>query len=249
MAEAEVLHVRGQRLAERAARVSPEDFVVWDIGLGAAANAIAAIETLRTVNARVALHSFERDLGAAEFAIENADALGYVAPHRDTLQALLRDRVVDLGNIQWRLHLGDFSQLNITASADSPHAMLYDPYSPKANPRLWSLAHFRRLHGRLNPGKPCTLSSYSRSSAVRVTLLLSGFYVGVGPASGDKDQTTIAATHPDFIDTPLDARWLGRVQRSTKGAPLQEGIPGGPISEADWKALLAHPQFRGVRSA
>ena len=102
---------------------------------------------------------------------------------------------------------GDFSRLEITAGAGAPHALLYDPYSPKANPRLWSLDHFRRLRARLGTSQPCTLSSYSRSSAVRVTLLLAGFYVGVGPASGEKDQTTLVATHKELIDTPLDARW------------------------------------------
>lgn len=243
--EAELLHVRGQRLAERALSAAPDKFVAWDVGLGAAANAIAAIDALHACGTTVELHSFEQDLRAAEFALENAEALRYVLPHREALHRLLRERSAQIGSVRWQLHLGDFSQMEITAAAGNPQALLYDPYSPKANPRLWSLEHFRRLRIRLGTSQPCTLSSYSRSSAVRVTLLLAGFYVGVGPASGEKDQTTLAATHPDLIDTPLDARWLERVRRSTKGAPLQEGIPGGPISPEDWEALLAHPQFCG----
>jgi hypothetical protein len=43
MIEAEGLHVRQQRLVERAAEEA-ERFVIWDVGLGGAANAIAAIE-------------------------------------------------------------------------------------------------------------------------------------------------------------------------------------------------------------
>lgn len=244
MEEAELLHVRGQQLAERAMGAAPDSFVVWDVGLGAAANAIAAISALRLCGTAVELHSFECDLRAAEFAMENAEALGYVLPYREAVRRLLTEGTAEIDKVRWRLHLGDFSCMETTATAGNPHALLYDPYSPKANPRLWSLEHFRRLRARLDASQPCTLSSYSRSSAVRVTLLLAGFYVGVGPASGEKDQTTLAATVPELIQTPLDARWLERVQRSTKGAPLQEGVPGGPISPDDWEALLAHPQFR-----
>ena len=47
--EAETVHVAGTRLVERA-NALPEgvEFVVWDVGLGAAANALAAVEALRT---------------------------------------------------------------------------------------------------------------------------------------------------------------------------------------------------------
>jgi len=246
--EAELLHVQGQRLPGRARQIYPERFVIWDVGLGAAANAIATIEALRASGTTVELHSFEQDLRAAEFAIENAEALGYILPYREALTNLLRGGSAEIDCIRWQLHLGDFAEMEITDGAGDPHALLYDPYSPKANPRLWSLDHFRRLRTRLGSMQPCTLSSYSRSSAVRVTLLLAGFYVGIGPASGEKDQTTIASTHPELIDTPLAARWLERVHRSTKGAPLREGVPGGPISQDDWEELLAHPQFSGCAS-
>lgn len=244
MGEAELLHVRGQRLVERALQVAPKDFVVWDVGLGAAANAIAAIEAFRACGAPAELHSFEHDLGAAEFAISHAEDLGYVLPYREVLDELLSKGEAAIENVLWRLHLGDFADVeSTTARAGTPRALLYDPYSPKVNPQLWSLEHFRRLRTRLSDTEGCTLSSYSRSSAVRVTLLLAGFHVGLGPASGEKDQTTLAATHLELLDEPLGARWLERVRRSTKGAPLCEGKPGGPISQEEWEALLAHPQF------
>ncbi len=247
MGEAELLHVRGQRLADRAKRAAPEIFTVWDVGLGAAANAIATIEALRDSIARVELHSFEQDLSAAEFALGNAEALGYLVPYREEIERLLQDGETEIGSVRWKLHLGDFAKLeSITADAGMPNALLYDPYSPKVNPKLWSLEHFRRLRERLEGTTGCTLSSYSRSSAVRVTLLLAGFHVGFGPASGEKDQTTLAATHAELLDAPLDERWLTRVRRSTKGAPLREGRAGGPIEQTDWEALLAHPQFAEI---
>jgi hypothetical protein len=77
-----------------------------------------------------------------------------------------------------------------------------------------------------------------------VTLLLAGFFVGHGFATGDKDETTIAANSLELLTAPLQVAWLKRVRSSTRGAPLRSGDPGGPISEADWETLLAHPQFR-----
>ena len=144
----------------------------------------------------------------------------------------MEKRFVQIGNIAWFFHPGDF---RAPIAAPSPHAVLYDPYSPAANPGMWTLAHFTRLRSLLH--EPCTLTSYSRSTAVRVTLALAGFHIGRGSATGEKDETTIAATHPHLLAAPLGAQWLGRVRRSTRAAPLREGQPPGPISDADFAHL------------
>jgi hypothetical protein len=100
---------------------------------------------------------------------------------------------------------------------------------------MWSLGHFQRLRAALS--EPCTLTSYSRSTSVRVTLALSGFCVGRGTATGEKNETTVAATHRELLAEPLGREWLGRVRRSTKAAPLRENHGPGPISDADFEAL------------
>ena len=45
-AEAEALYVRQLRLPERV-QATPGEFVIWDVGLGAAANALTAIRLIR----------------------------------------------------------------------------------------------------------------------------------------------------------------------------------------------------------
>jgi hypothetical protein len=190
------------------------------------------------------MHSFERDCGAAEFALTHADALGYVAPFERELMELLDRGHVQVGDVRWMLHRGDFGNPETWTSGPVPHAVLYDPYSPKTNASLWTLEHFAALRGYFGAEARCTMSSYSRSSAVRVSLLLAGFYVGPGPESGDKDETTLAATCPELLPRLLDARWLQRVQRSTASAPLRVSGLAGPISPGDWEDLIGHPQFR-----
>ncbi len=231
MIEAHGLHVAQSRLVERAQEMSGP-FVIWDVGLGAAANAVAVLDAFRGVAARVELHSFDCTLEPLVFAREHAAELNYLMPWLPQLDALLSSGTAEAGSVRWYFHQGDFREI---PTAPAPHAILYDPYSPAANPGLWTLQHFTRLRKVLT--EPCTLTNYSRSTAVRVTLALAGFFVGRGSATGEKDQTTIAATHRELLVAPLDAAWLGRVRRSTRGAALRESVGPGPISEEDFRAL------------
>ncbi|MEI9892480.1 MAG: MnmC family methyltransferase [Chthoniobacter sp.] len=246
MNEAVALHVRQQRLVERAT-ASGGKFVIWDVGLGAAANAIAAIEALAgrvNADAGVEIHSFDVTDAALRFALTHAVDLGYLVPHVASVEALLAEGEAVESNIRWRFHSGDFR--DTMAAAPAPHAVLYDPYSPQSNPGMWTLDHFTRLRACLAPDAPCLLTNYTRSTAVRVTLLLAGFFVGHGHATGEKDQTTIASNDLAMLEEPLDTGWLKRVDRSTNAAPLRSTSAGpAPISPEDWARLSAHAQFTG----
>ena len=242
MAEARALHVAGSRIVERAGEcVRP--FVIWDVGLGAAANAVAVIEALSEARcpARVELHSFDCTTGPLTFALSHADELGYLAPWREAVAQLLASDRASAGNADWHFHRCDFREFVCAprAGVPVPDAILYDPYSPESNRSMWTLEHFTRLRARLDPARPCTLTNYSRSTSIRVTLMLAGFHVGLGGATGEKDQTTVAATHLGLLAQPLGAEWLGRVGRSTRGAPLRESRTPGPISREDLAALHA----------
>jgi len=244
MVEAVALHVRQQRLVERAA-VAGGTFVIWDVGLGAAANAVAAIDALEMhVNTSVPIevHSFDVNDSALRFAVAHAEELEYLVPHVGAVEELLAQGESVRGNIHWRLHAGDFH--TTMSAAPAPHAVLYDPYSPQSNPGMWTLGHFIKLYTRLSPGVPCLLTNYTRSTAVRVTLLLAGFFVGSGHATGEKDETTIASNDLALLEEPLDTAWLQRVQRSTNGAPLRPEVTRPcAISAEDWQRLVHHPQF------
>ena len=103
---------------------------------------------------------------------------------------------------------------------------------------------FTHLFQRLDPQRPCALPTYSRSTIMRVTLLLAGFFVGVGHATGEKEETTIAANTLDLLTEPLDRRWLDRARRSHSAEPLVDSVYHiAPLSKASWERLQAHPQF------
>ncbi len=248
MIEARILHVRQQRLLERAAAANPSaPFVIWDVGLGAAANAIAVLEAFSAAASprRIELHSFDSTLQPLEFALQHARDLEYLEPYAEAAQALIATGRAELSeSMEWRLHLGDFRELIAEAAFPAPEAILYDPYSAKSNPGMWTLEHFQQVRARLGSEVPCMLTNYTRSTAVRVTLLLAGFFVGHGAGVGEKDQTTAAVNRLELLESPLDLTWLERVRASTCGAPLRARGEPGRIAKADWEALLAHPQFR-----
>ncbi len=242
--EAAALHVCQQRIVERARARTGGPMVIWDVGLGPAGNAIATLEALRGVDAAVELHSFEVATDVLEFALCHSGELGYMAGWEEALRGLLQTgEARPLPNVRWVLHRGDYAVR--MADAPPPEAIYHDPYSPARNPGMWSLEVFRAARERVGEGV-CLLTNYTRSTAVRVTLALAGWYVGLGVATGEKEQTTIAASRPGMLALPLGRDWLRRVRASTNAAP-QRGAryERGPVSDADFEMLTALPQFAG----
>jgi tRNA U34 5-methylaminomethyl-2-thiouridine-forming methyltransferase MnmC len=267
--EAEALYVRQLRLPERV-QATPGEFVIWDVGLGAAANALTAIrlirESLKGKPAQLRLISFDHTSDAAAFALEHGAELGYLAGYESALAELVKNHSVKFSDdslqIEWTLEPGDFpafisrnsrgneahsekSAIGNRQSAITPHAILFDPYSPKKNPAMWTVPLFANLFRRLDPQRPCALATYTRSTMARVTMLLGGFFAGVGHPSGLKEETTVAANRPDLLDEPLDRRWLERTKSSHSAEPLGGPVyRQAPLSSETWERLRQHPQFR-----
>jgi tRNA U34 5-methylaminomethyl-2-thiouridine-forming methyltransferase MnmC len=242
MAEARGLHVAQQRMVERAHENSSQPFVIWDVGLGAAANAIAVLEAFSGRDVNVELHSFDRTIAPLEFALNHAPELGYFEGQKAVVAELLRNSLAKVQGLNWILHLGDFRERVSDPSIPAPGAVMFDPYSPSANPELWNLETFTSIRERVSDEVPCTLTSYSRSTAVRTTLLLAGWFVGRGGATGEKDETTVAASRPELLAQPLEIAWLERVRRSTAPGPLtlaKQTRMGAEIADQ----LASHPQF------
>jgi len=219
MEEARVLHVAQHGMRERARE--GERFVIWDVGLGAGANALAVIEEVSGITGGTfELWSFDETLEPLRFALKHAEELHYPARWAREIEELLTRGRVEVGNVMWRVELGDFRERVNECDGAGPRAVLFDPYSPAANPGMWTREVFRAIRERAD--EDCTLTSYSRSTVTRVNLLRAGWCVGRGSATGEKSETTVAATRLERLREPLGRDWLGRVARST-AAGLREG--------------------------
>jgi len=271
VAEAEALYIRQLRLPERV-RETKEAFVLWDVGLGAAANALTTLRLVgESLDTRKSLRlvSFDRTGDALAFALQHSAELGYLAGFETSVTELLNKHSakfsIGLLEVEWTLVLGDFPKIISGNSRGeeahtkperepphvgghelpAPHAILFDPHSPAKNPAMWTAPLFAALFRRLDPGRPCALATFTRSTLARAALLLGGFFVGAGRATGLKEETTVAGNQPELLAEPLDRRWLDRARRSHSAEPLI-----GPVyrqeklSAETWQRLQQHPQFQ-----
>jgi len=250
VAEAQALYIRQIRLQERLRRHDGE-FVIWDVGLGAAANVLTVLRETRDIPCSIRLLSFDYTVDPLQFALLHGESLGYLTGYEEKLKQFIREGRISFSDreqtVNWELHVADFPTLLKQAPAQQfykPHAIMFDAFSPATNPTMWTLPLFTDLFKLLDPSRPCVLPTYSRSTLLRVTLLLAGFFVGAGHATGEKEETTVAANILELIEEPLDRRWLERVRRSTSAEPLREGVyRQSPLSAPAWEELQRHPQF------
>ena len=235
--EAHGLYVEQPGLAARLADPTRrEPLVIWDVGLGAAHNAMAAVRCIEastaagTAHVPVQLVSFENDLDALKLALGHVGRfphLQHAGPHLLLSQGTWQAKS---GALAWTLIYGDF--LSKVAAAPAPDLVFFDPFSAKTDTELWSLTAFRTLYAATK-GQDCELYTYSTSTAVRAAMLVAGFLVGKSPGIGPRAESTAAFTPPAWTRRQsagtgagtelLDARWLARWERSS--AQFPHGLP------------------------
>jgi len=243
--EARSLYVEQSRLMQRVQLTDAEPLVIWDVGLGAAANAMAAINAVESMPAeaqrrRLQVVSFESDLDSLHLALRHTrwfKHLRHAAPNR----LLASNRWLSAtGSLEWLLLPGDFMQRKHDAPV--PDIVFFDPFSLKTDSALWTLHAFREL-AELFQHKATEMFTYTYSTSVRAALLAAGFFVARGCAAGPKGETTIAlsplATALPHGRELLGAEWLTKWQRSDAQAPL-----GAADGDDTWRnAVTGHPQF------
>ena len=250
VAEAEALYVRQLHMVERVGKHEGE-FVIWDVGLGAAANVLTVLRATRALSCSIRIVSFDHTLEPLEFALQNTQHLEYLIGYEARLSLLVRDRKIAFRDgsqiVAWEMHEADFPSLMAGRNATAlikPHAIMFDAFSPAKNPAMWTQPLLANVFRLLDPQQPCALPTYSRSTMLRVTLLLAGFFVGAGHATGEKEETTIAANALTLIEEPLDRRWLERAHRSTSAEPMWEPhYRQARLAPETWEKLQQHPQF------
>lgn len=240
LVEVNRLYISPSRLAARLCSAQREPLVVLDVGLGAGSNAIAAWRTAREASGRtrqLELISIDRTVGALELALApaHAEAFGFDADAASAARTLLAEQRHTSPHTDWRLQLGDIvSELDRTAPA-SVDVVFWDPYSPRADPALWSARAFSALRRVCQAG--ATVHTYSGATATRTALLLAGFSVGYGPSAGEKQKrSTVAAVHHADLTQPLDRGWLQALRPSFGSWPAD--APSDAMTR-----LQQHPQF------
>lgn len=229
--EADTLYVGGARLE---ARLERGPLTIFDVGLGAGTNAIAAWRAARGAANPIEIVSFDRTTEALRVALDDDPrAFGFDdAAAEEAARALLATGRHEATHARWRFVEGDLPDTlaRVERRAD---VVFWDPYGPKANPALWSVDAFRAL--RAVCAERATVHTYAAATPIRAALLLAGFAVGHGPAIGTKAETTVAAVDARDLEAPLDERWFLRWTRSS--TPLPDDAPAD--ADARIRALFA----------
>jgi queuine tRNA-ribosyltransferase len=244
--ESRSLYVEQSRLIARLQAGPAQPLIVWDVGLGIAANAMSAILSVEgCICAPIArplkLLSFENDLDSLELALDHVRWFRHLR-HQAPRALLAENRWINhASTIEWLLLPGDFGARKFEAPA--PDIIFFDPFSYKTDAALWTLAAFREL-ARVCFPKAVELFTYSSSTRVRAAMLAAGFYVAKGRSTGPKAETSIALS-PLAASAPHDrellgADWLAKWRRSDAQAPF-----GSLAQDASWyDAISEHPQFK-----
>ena len=251
--EANRLYVEQSSLALRLSKRERlvDELVIWDVGLGAATNAMAVIHCFERCYAEngknslrpLRLVSFECDLDPLILAAKHPSRF----PHlwHEAPSKILKDGNWEhaSGLLRWELLKGDLRCFIDTASI--PDLIFYDPFSYKTDATLWTAGIFSRIFDRCLP-KSAELYTYSASTAVRAGLLTAGFFVAEGVGTGPKSGTTIAFTRANgasrhLLSPPLLGQaWLARWRRS--GAKFPQAL--SDEEKADFEKLIEmHQQF------
>ena len=230
--------------------------VLWDVGLGAAANAMAAIrcyEAQAALGPVLPMHmiSFENDLDSLRLAFANNDKFPYLRHSGPAgILKLGRWQSREFPGLSWEVMMGDFLAL-MESAPQPPDVIFYDMFSTKTNPGPWTHETFRRLYAACK-SQPAEFFTYTVSTAARVALLAAGFFVAKGRSTGEKVETTIALT-PQALGIPtgqsrdlLAADWLVKWNRSK--AKFPEGMPESE-QPAFEQVIRGHPQFLNQATA
>ena len=182
--EANRLYIEQSCLAFRLLKrdTTADELVIWDVGLGAAFNVMAAIhcfercygEKEESALRPLRLVSFEYDLDPLILAATYPACFPHLrhgAPSKLLENGAWRHTT---NLLQWELLKGDFR--DYIESATIPDLIFYDPFSSKTDSMLWTGEIFTRIFERSLP-KSAELYTYSASTAVRAALLTAGFFV------------------------------------------------------------------------
>lgn len=256
--EAHDLYVEKSTLRQRL--TANQNLVLWDVGLGVAHNAMAAIrcaeEFWQQAEDNVStleIVSFENDLDALKLGIGHVvwfPHLKHAGPHMLYKNSHWRSRDE---RVTWDLKYSDFAE-ELKNPLPLPDIIFFDPFSIKSDSYLWTTTSFKIICD-ICQERPHVLVTFSSSTAVRAALLGAGYFVFNTPGTGKRLEATVAVNRAEWLLyksgdskgeyghlTPLGEDWLGRWHRSSSKLPSDIMTENAATFE---QSIIGHEQFKG----
>jgi queuine tRNA-ribosyltransferase len=193
--DSQTFYIGPCRLEEKLSQRTREPLVLWDLGMGLATNALAALEVFQSMAPpRRPIHivSFERDLDGIRLALENLDHFPFLRANAALVGNLIANGRSDIragdATAHWSLTTGDFLGVSLDRSPP-PEIVLYDFYTPNLNPEPWTKTAFAKVYDACLPrkarGVDSELFTFSTAASTRTALAEAGFDVAVRATSDD----------------------------------------------------------------
>lgn len=180
-----------------------------DVCYGLGYNTAAALETIWSVNPACVVMSYGLELDASVPLAAVAPPLidSWSEPVQGILRTLAAQHQCSTSQLQAKLLIGDARQTiqHLNHAGVQADAILFDPFSPRRCPQLWTVEFFQQVARCLAPtGK---LATYSRSASVRAAMQAAGLQIGTIPLSDihrphEWSQGTVASFAAETL-TPL----------------------------------------------
>ncbi|BBH53449.1 MnmC family methyltransferase [Fluviispira sanaruensis] len=194
--------------------------VVYDVGMGCGAQLIAMFHAFLENKSLslLTIVSFDLEKDGLDSLWRNKDLFPYINQFSQILPMCLeKDRLLvkldDGRSFEWIFIQGDFVK-TLENAANYPFAdiICYDFFSPASHPQLWTYNIFLKLRNRVKENS--LLITYSSATCIRAALLATGFFVGLGIASGKKARSTLASPTAHILKELLPPEWKNRFARS-----------------------------------
>ncbi len=219
-------YVKQSKLRDKLLSEDSKPLVIFDVGLGGAANTSAAVDCWKDLRLQggkprnLEIYSFENDLSVLGFTLENIQKFHHLNSNLEILETLVNEKIYEMPGLRWEILEGEFEdRMSSLARKVLPHAevIFHDPYSPLKNPNMWDLKTFNNLRDQSTDN--CVLVTFSQATRVRAALIAAGFYVGHGTGLGMKRESTVASTAIGLLEVPLETTWINKWANSDSAFP------------------------------
>lgn len=122
------------------------------------------------------------------------------------------------GNISISLLFGDARDNLKNLEKDLFSAVFQDPFSPAANPELWSADYFKLIYSLMK--KHGIMTTYSSALHIRRGMIEAGFFIGRGPSVGMKREGTTASKSK--LNNQLSDEEIKKILEEPKSTPYRD---------------------------
>lgn len=169
--------------------IKKDEIVIYDVCFGLGYNTAATIDEITEKKTRFYCFEVDKEI-LSKIPLINPSFKSYALIKEFTHNFLAKQETeLITPNTEIRMVFGKFED-RVNEMREFADYVLFDPFSPKKNPELWSEEVFKSVYNKMTDES--YLFTYSCARQVRENMKKAGFEVLDGPIIGRRSPSTIA---------------------------------------------------------